>query len=183
MYSLWGIHSHIPLRAPHTHSHTLVGLTTTGNRKKKSEQHVTTRSVNKNAIKPNLTLVKKNTSIFINRQHLCVIVEMDKDLLVGVCHETRVNEGNNSFLFTISMWLHPLAEPLWWSLTTSHLVGLIEETAASSQLEEAQVLVYAAARELPGQIVTYWHTKKNNTEITGRIYKKVLHRQKVRKIW
>lgn len=32
-------------------------------------------------------------------------------------------------------------------------VGLIEETAASSLLQEAQVLVYAAAGELPGQVV------------------------------
>lgn len=39
----------------------------------------------------------------------------------------------------------------------SHPVGLVEETAAASKLEEAQVLVYTAARELPGQVVTNGH--------------------------
>ncbi len=33
MYSPLVIHSHIPLPAPHIHSHTLVGLTTEGERK------------------------------------------------------------------------------------------------------------------------------------------------------
>jgi len=31
-----------------------------------------------------------------------------------------------------------------------HLCGLVEEAAASSLLEETQVLVYTAAGELPG---------------------------------
>lgn len=34
-----------------------------------------------------------------------------------------------------------------------YLAGLIEETAASSLLQEAQVLVHTAAGELPGQVV------------------------------
>lgn len=45
----------------------------------------------------------------------------------------------------------------WWRWMTSHLPGLVEETAASSLLEEAQILVYTAARELPGQVITKWY--------------------------
>lgn len=44
--------------------------------------------------------------------------------------------------------------------TTSHLAGLVEQAAASSLLEESQVLVHTAARELPGEMVT--NERKHN---------------------
>lgn len=44
----------------------------------------------------------------------------------------------------------------------SHLAGLVEKAAASSQLEEPQVLVHAAARELSGKVVTDAGKHKQN---------------------
>lgn len=162
MYSLRGIHSRIPLRAPHTHSHSLVCLTTTGNRKKKiSEQHVTTRSVNKNAIKPNLTLTT---------------VEMNKDLLVGVCHE---RQSKWKKIIEASSWIHetPITPPSWASLMiTDHISPCRAYWRDSCLLPvggSAGTRLYCSERtSWPGSNLSTQKKKKHNTEITGRIYKK-----------
>jgi len=53
----------------------------------------------------------------------------------------------------------------------AHLGGLVEEAAAASLLEEAQILVYTAAGELPGQEVPGENTLNGETllgKMTGR---------------
>ena len=47
----------------------------------------------------------------------------------------------------------PLTSSTPFTPARPHLAGLVKETTAPSLLEEAQVFIYTAARELPGQVV------------------------------
>lgn len=51
-------------------------------------------------------------------------------------------------------WTCVLGAVYLFAAVQFYLAGLIEETAASSLLQEAQVLVDTAAGELPGQVVS-----------------------------
>lgn len=52
------------------------------------------------------------------------------------------------------------------SASVSHLVGLVEEAASAALQQELDVFVHAAARKLPGQVVSavnHKHSEKTET--------------------